>query len=90
MFHVCLLLFFGNVFLITKCVCYRVLRRGGRFLCLELSHVEAPIFKELYVTSTLLLGKNSIFHHLIYPSTNSNYVMNLNLFVYYLFIFDKK
>lgn len=27
---------------------YRVLRRGGRFLCLELSHVEAPIFKQLY------------------------------------------
>ncbi|XP_062151180.1 2-methoxy-6-polyprenyl-1,4-benzoquinol methylase, mitochondrial isoform X3 [Alnus glutinosa] len=27
---------------------YRVLKRGGRFLCLELSHVEAPIFKELY------------------------------------------
>ncbi|XP_011653548.1 2-methoxy-6-polyprenyl-1,4-benzoquinol methylase, mitochondrial isoform X3 [Cucumis sativus] len=27
---------------------YRVLRRGGRFLCLELSHVEAPLFKELY------------------------------------------
>ncbi|KAJ8447656.1 hypothetical protein Cgig2_031710 [Carnegiea gigantea] len=28
--------------------CIRVLRRGGRFLCLELSHVEAPIFKQLY------------------------------------------
>lgn len=27
---------------------YRVLRRGGRFLCLELSHVELPVFKELY------------------------------------------
>lgn len=27
---------------------YRVLKRGGRFLCLELSHVEVPIFKELY------------------------------------------
>ncbi|KAJ7957245.1 2-methoxy-6-polyprenyl-1,4-benzoquinol methylase, mitochondrial [Quillaja saponaria] len=27
---------------------YRVLKRGGRFLCLELSHVEIPIFKELY------------------------------------------
>ncbi|XP_021744984.1 2-methoxy-6-polyprenyl-1,4-benzoquinol methylase, mitochondrial-like isoform X1 [Chenopodium quinoa] len=27
---------------------YRVLRRGGRFLCLELSHVETPIFKHLY------------------------------------------
>ncbi|XP_027162181.1 2-methoxy-6-polyprenyl-1,4-benzoquinol methylase, mitochondrial-like [Coffea eugenioides] len=26
---------------------YRVLKRGGRFLCLELSHVEVPIFKEL-------------------------------------------
>lgn len=27
---------------------YRVLKRGGRFLCLELSHVEAPVFKQLY------------------------------------------
>lgn len=27
---------------------YRVLRRGGRFLCLELSHVENPIFKTIY------------------------------------------
>ncbi|XP_010248860.1 PREDICTED: 2-methoxy-6-polyprenyl-1,4-benzoquinol methylase, mitochondrial-like [Nelumbo nucifera] len=27
---------------------YRVLKRGGRFLCLELSHVDMPIFKELY------------------------------------------
>ncbi|KAK0571697.1 hypothetical protein LWI29_020175 [Acer saccharum] len=27
---------------------YRVLKRGGRFLCLELSHVEVPLFKELY------------------------------------------
>ncbi|XP_044472106.1 2-methoxy-6-polyprenyl-1,4-benzoquinol methylase, mitochondrial isoform X1 [Mangifera indica] len=27
---------------------YRVLKRGGRFLCLELSHVEIPVFKELY------------------------------------------
>ncbi|XP_037491210.1 LOW QUALITY PROTEIN: 2-methoxy-6-polyprenyl-1,4-benzoquinol methylase, mitochondrial [Jatropha curcas] len=27
---------------------YRVLKRGGRFLCLELSHVEVPIFKDLY------------------------------------------
>ncbi|XP_073158768.1 2-methoxy-6-polyprenyl-1,4-benzoquinol methylase, mitochondrial isoform X2 [Henckelia pumila] len=27
---------------------FRVLKRGGRFLCLELSHVELPIFKELY------------------------------------------
>lgn len=27
---------------------YRVLKRGGRFLCLELSHVEAPVFKDLY------------------------------------------
>ncbi|KAK6235858.1 UbiE/COQ5 methyltransferase - like 5 [Theobroma cacao] len=26
----------------------RVLKRGGRFLCLELSHVEVPVFKELY------------------------------------------
>ncbi|PKA52678.1 2-methoxy-6-polyprenyl-1,4-benzoquinol methylase, mitochondrial [Apostasia shenzhenica] len=27
---------------------YRVLKRGGRFLCLELSHVEAPLFKQIY------------------------------------------
>ncbi|KAI3772223.1 hypothetical protein L6452_03404 [Arctium lappa] len=26
----------------------RVLKKGGRFLCLELSHVEAPVFKQLY------------------------------------------
>ncbi|XP_010525075.1 PREDICTED: 2-methoxy-6-polyprenyl-1,4-benzoquinol methylase, mitochondrial isoform X2 [Tarenaya hassleriana] len=27
---------------------YRVLKRGGRFLCLELSHVEIPILKDIY------------------------------------------
>lgn len=27
---------------------YRVLKRGGRFLCLELSHVNLPIYKQLY------------------------------------------
>ncbi|XP_074295580.1 2-methoxy-6-polyprenyl-1,4-benzoquinol methylase, mitochondrial-like isoform X2 [Silene latifolia] len=27
---------------------YRVLKHGGRFLCLELSHVEIPVFKQLY------------------------------------------
>lgn len=27
---------------------YRVLKRGGRFLCLELSHVDIPIYKDLY------------------------------------------
>ncbi|KAI4342330.1 hypothetical protein MLD38_026968 [Melastoma candidum] len=27
---------------------YRVLKRGGRFLCLELSHVDIPIFKDIY------------------------------------------
>ncbi|XXG78834.1 hypothetical protein AAC387_Pa09g0012 [Persea americana] len=27
---------------------YRVLKRGGRFLCLELSHVELPVLKQLY------------------------------------------
>lgn len=27
---------------------YRVLRRGGRFLCLEFSHVDIPIFKQFY------------------------------------------
>ncbi|XP_059636927.1 2-methoxy-6-polyprenyl-1,4-benzoquinol methylase, mitochondrial [Cornus florida] len=27
---------------------YRVLKRGGRFLCLELSHVEVPVFKQFY------------------------------------------
>jgi ubiquinone/menaquinone biosynthesis C-methylase UbiE len=28
--------------------CFRVLKRGGRFLCLELSHVDVPLFKEIY------------------------------------------
>ncbi|KAK8447252.1 hypothetical protein SEVIR_8G033900v4 [Setaria viridis] len=27
---------------------YRVLKRGGRFLCLELSHVDVPVFKQIY------------------------------------------
>lgn len=27
---------------------YRVLKRGGRFLCLELSHVDIPVYKDLY------------------------------------------
>ncbi|XP_028551396.1 2-methoxy-6-polyprenyl-1,4-benzoquinol methylase, mitochondrial [Dendrobium catenatum] len=27
---------------------FRVLKRGGRFLCLELSHVEQPLFKQIY------------------------------------------
>ncbi|OIT33287.1 PREDICTED: 2-methoxy-6-polyprenyl-1,4-benzoquinol methylase, mitochondrial [Nicotiana attenuata] len=27
---------------------YRVLKRGGRFLCLELSHVDIPVYKNLY------------------------------------------
>ncbi|KAL8108899.1 2-methoxy-6-polyprenyl-1,4-benzoquinol methylase, mitochondrial-like isoform X1 [Apium graveolens] len=27
---------------------YRVLKKGGRFLCLELSHVENPAFKQFY------------------------------------------
>ncbi|KAL6189050.1 hypothetical protein ACLB2K_040440 [Fragaria x ananassa] len=27
---------------------YRVLKRGGRFLCLELSHVDVPVFKDFY------------------------------------------
>eukprot|EP00897_Mesotaenium_endlicherianum_P009588 jgi/Mesen1/8658/ME000504S08100 len=27
---------------------HRVLKRGGRFLCLELSHVESPTFRQLY------------------------------------------
>ncbi|XP_035818254.1 ubiquinone biosynthesis methyltransferase COQ5 isoform X2 [Zea mays] len=27
---------------------YRVLKQGGRFLCLELSHVDVPIFKEIF------------------------------------------
>ncbi|KAI3784404.1 hypothetical protein L1987_43503 [Smallanthus sonchifolius] len=26
---------------------YRVLNKGGRFLCLELSHVDTPVFKQL-------------------------------------------
>ncbi|KAL5221790.1 hypothetical protein ABZP36_026503 [Zizania latifolia] len=28
--------------------CFRVLKRGGRFLCLELSHMDVPLFKEIY------------------------------------------
>lgn len=27
---------------------HRVLKRGGRFLCLEFSPVDTPVFKELY------------------------------------------
>lgn len=27
---------------------YRVLKRGGQFLCLELSHVKSPVFKAIY------------------------------------------
>ncbi len=27
---------------------YRVLRKGGRFMCLEFSEVEVPIFKQFY------------------------------------------
>uniref|UniRef100_A0A453D5R1 2-methoxy-6-polyprenyl-1,4-benzoquinol methylase, mitochondrial n=1 Tax=Aegilops tauschii subsp. strangulata TaxID=200361 RepID=A0A453D5R1_AEGTS len=27
---------------------YRVLKKGGRFLCLELSHVDVPVFKDIY------------------------------------------
>ena len=27
--------------------CFRVLKRGGRFLCLELSHVDVSVFKEM-------------------------------------------
>ncbi|XP_077231978.1 2-methoxy-6-polyprenyl-1,4-benzoquinol methylase, mitochondrial-like [Tasmannia lanceolata] len=39
-----------NVTHIEKAIseAYRVLKRGGRFLCLELSHVELPVFKQLY------------------------------------------
>jgi 2-methoxy-6-polyprenyl-1,4-benzoquinol methylase len=27
---------------------YRILRRGGRFMCLEFSEVQIPIFKQIY------------------------------------------
>jgi ubiquinone/menaquinone biosynthesis C-methylase UbiE len=27
---------------------YRILRKGGRFMCLEFSEVETPIFKQIY------------------------------------------
>lgn len=27
---------------------YRILRRGGRFMCLEFSEVQVPIFKQIY------------------------------------------
>ncbi|CAN6467501.1 unnamed protein product [Victoria cruziana] len=39
-----------NVTHIDKAIseAYRVLKRGGRFLCLELSHVQMPIFKQVY------------------------------------------
>jgi len=39
-----------NVVNIDKCLseAYRVLRRGGRFLCLEFSHVETPPVRWLY------------------------------------------
>jgi ubiquinone/menaquinone biosynthesis methyltransferase len=30
--------------------CFRVLKKGGRFMCLEFSHVEIPIFKNIYDT----------------------------------------
>lgn len=33
----------------------RILKKGGRFLCLELSHVEAPVFKQLLVFFELVL-----------------------------------
>lgn len=28
--------------------CFRVLKKGGRFMCLEFSHVEVPILKNIY------------------------------------------
>lgn len=30
------------------CEAHRVLRRGGRFMCLEFSHVSLPLFKQVY------------------------------------------
>ncbi|KAG2333282.1 hypothetical protein Bca4012_017084 [Brassica carinata] len=35
--------------ILSQClITLRVLKRGGRFLCLELSHVDIPVFKDLY------------------------------------------
>lgn len=42
------------IMLASMTLLIRVLKRGGRFLCLELSHVEAPIFKELWVSDEQL------------------------------------
>ncbi len=28
--------------------CFRVLKKGGRFMCLEFSHVEVPVLKNIY------------------------------------------
>jgi len=41
-----------NVTNVQKAVdeAYRVLKKGGRFLCLEFSHVENPVMKQLYDT----------------------------------------
>ncbi|KAI7732025.1 hypothetical protein M8C21_013516 [Ambrosia artemisiifolia] len=53
---------------------YRVLKRGGRFLCLELSHVDTPIFKQLYdyysfsvipVVGELVAGDRDSYQYLV-------------------------
>ncbi|KAM7267966.1 hypothetical protein ACFE04_010132 [Oxalis oulophora] len=53
---------------------YRVLKPGGRFLCLELSHVEIPVFKQLYdyysfsvipAVGQLVAGDRSSYQYLV-------------------------
>nr|GEV06849.1 2-methoxy-6-polyprenyl-1,4-benzoquinol methylase, mitochondrial [Tanacetum cinerariifolium] len=53
---------------------YRVLKKGGRFLCLELSHVDTPVFKQLYdyysfsvipVLGELIAGDRDSYQYLV-------------------------
>ncbi|XP_038698671.1 2-methoxy-6-polyprenyl-1,4-benzoquinol methylase, mitochondrial-like isoform X1 [Tripterygium wilfordii] len=67
---------------------YRVLKRGGRFLCLELSHVEVPVFKDLYdhysfsiipAVGELIAGDRESYQYLVesihrFPSQDSKFV----------------
>ena len=38
------------LFLQAVCEAYRVLKPGGRFLCLEFSHVDDPVINAIYET----------------------------------------
>ncbi|GKD25083.1 2-methoxy-6-polyprenyl-1,4-benzoquinol methylase, mitochondrial [Tanacetum coccineum] len=51
-----------------------VLKKGGRFLCLELSHVDTPVFKQLYdyysfsvipVLGELIAGDRDSYQYLV-------------------------